>query len=466
MKTEQIQLSDLVDITRKELEEFSREILEEQIIPQLEAIKERTSDQEMLLLNAKIILIQKDLHSPTTAAVLASKSPKKSIIVLWADYLEKLYEIESEKNIPTTVKSIGHISSYIKTELRTMGVETQMSWVHESLPHKYKLGDMDDAEKQNNQDDVQRRQDSSLNIDPKEENKILIELIEKEIKVKQSIKNKLISSHFMALLSEEEQAQTKELYLKAYNIIDITGDLFDDRVSCPTMLQHLLLNAHIQATDNFAAGVYVNKVKDFGANRWDLAKQLIKKQYDVIAEVTPEIKKLKKILDKLDPKSTEYKEAKQKLSAEEFKERNARLAIKAQKEKDTMTSKQTMKVLQRRMKNLLPILEPSNRDDAISIGFYGVQCEKCGSYRTFRDIGKSEGNLGKMVTICIACEHEFETKFASKCLNQHCSFPFYDDVVKVMLKKAKEENGALNCHCPRCNEEVILSKKYLPKVIQ
>ncbi|MBL4817958.1 MAG: hypothetical protein JKY15_01825 [Deltaproteobacteria bacterium] len=500
MSQEPIKLSDLDTLSSEEIEELTKETLEKFII-QLESVEEKNVKQQMNLLQLRIILLKKELLSPTTAAVLLSKSPKRNIFLTWAELLESQHELELENKLQPTIKEIGLISSHIKNEMKSIGVVTQMTWVHETLPHKYKIGHHYSNKEDNKLDDVYRREDSSLNTKPEEENKILIDLIDKEIKIKQSIKNKLRTSHFLALLSEDDQKIVKETYLKANAIIDITGDLFDDRVSCPKMLQHLLLAAHIEGTDNFAAGIYVNRIKDFGANRWQEAKKLFEKQYKIIEAVQPEIKKLMRTLNKLDPKSKAYKEIKAKLKPEEFKVKQANLTIKAQKDLDTMTSKQTMKVMERKMKNLLPILEPPNRDDAISIGYYGLRCEGCGSFRTYRDV-----RHGVLITFCMQCDYTSESKFASKCISPACAFPFYDDVVKVMIStfekefkklekitsKQAESNesqtekekqqflddynrytdmkeifdaGAIPCKCPRCETPVVFSKKYLFKVI-
>lgn len=47
-----------------------------------------------------------------------------------------------------------------------------------------------------------------------------------------------------------------------------------------------------------------------------------------------------------------------------------------------LTTKQAAKIADGRVSRVLLLFEPKNRQDAMDVGFYGISCEKCGSFRT------------------------------------------------------------------------------------
>ena len=58
--------------------------------------------------------------------------------------------------------------------------------------------------------------------------------------------------------------------------------------------------------------------------------------------------------------------------------------LKYAKEKLTLTPKQAGKLLRLQVKKVQEIFNPKNMEEALDLGFYGQQCDKCGSWRTVR----------------------------------------------------------------------------------
>ncbi len=324
-----------------------------------------------------------------------------------AELYEKKFILKPELGIKT-----NQVANYMVKRFTELGIKFSKTTLYDGLSSKYKLHE----ENPDKDDSGIRNGNSSLNTE--EENKNYLEIIEEQITLYKLIKTKLLHSHFMTKLNKVEQKQVNESFLHMRTIIKITKALFDDRQSVPLHLQHLLISANIQQTNNFSMGIYVSKVKDFGANRFKKARQKMK--------------------------------------------RLAEAGLKYTKKDDTLTSKQGMKILLRKFKRILQINEPQDRNDAISIGNYGLQCPECNSWRVERTINNQ---TFKMEDHCHACGYDFHAKFASKCPNPECNFPFYTEVLVIMAKNAKEENGAMNCKCARCKKEVILPKPMLNDIV-
>jgi len=74
--------------------------------------------------------------------------------------------------------------------------------------------------------------------------------------------------------------------------------------------------------------------------------------------------------------------------------------VRFRKEEAELTPKQSGKILKGRVKKMTLLFEPKNQREALSSGFYGQQCEECGSYRTER---KYNSNVDKFRLYCYSC---------------------------------------------------------------
>ena len=326
--------------------------------------------------------------------------------------IAELYEQKFQRHTELGIQT-NQIANYMVKRFTELGIKFSSTTLYEGLAQRYKLHTDNLDEDENDSRDG--NETSSLNTE--EENKTYIDIVDSQIELLKSFKMKLLHSHF---LSKFEERELDESFCNMKATISITNDLLDDRQSVPLQLQHLLIQANIAQMNNFTGGLYVSKVKEWGANRYKEAKEKFKKLANIGKDIT--------------------------------------------KKKETMTAKQLNKIIERRVRKVLDVLNPKNRDEAISIGMYGIKCPntECGSYRVERTI---DNKTFKMKNHCYACDNDDDkVKFASKCHNNECNFPFYTDVLEVMAQTAVEENGAMKSKCPRCETEAILPIHFLEKL--
>lgn len=342
---------------------------------------------------------------------LATSAGKTHVVIEIADALEHLYDY-GKSEIPT-----NEIATYL---VKKLDGYVAPSTVWDNLPSRFKSHKKNPNDNKELEELRNRSENSSLNIEPEKENTAWILSINNQIDFLKSFRTKLCNSHFVSLLPNEDKKNLAETLHKINTIIKIANKIFDDRQSVPVEFQHLLAAAFIENTDNFAAGIYISKVKDFGANRSQQARE-----------------KLKKL---------------------------AEAGSKFEKEPDTMTSKQAMKIQLGKIRIIAEIYEPKNRNEALLMNYYGTQCPnpECRSWRI-----ETQLNGSKIECHCFACEQNFDARTAAKC--RKCYLPFYDEIITVMKHNAVSiEDAAIKTSCPQCGQEVILPINYLPiiKVIK
>lgn len=352
-----------------------------------------------VLLNDKNELIKK----------LATSAGKTHVVIELADAFEHLYGY-GKSNIAT-----NEIANFLVKKLEGY---VHPSTVWDNLPSRFKS--------HKNNPNLEERDAglgnpsgiSSLNIVPEKENAAWIIAITNQIDFLRSFRTKLTNSHFVSLLPNQDKKNLGETLHRINTIIRISNKVFDDRQSVPIEFQHLLAASFIENTDNFAAGIYITKVKDFGANRSKDARE-----------------KLRKL---------------------------AETGVAATKADDTLTPKQAMKIELGRIRKVAEIYEPKNRNEALLLGYYGTQCPnpECTSWRI-----ETELNGSKLECHCFACENNFDARTAAKC--KKCYLPFYDEILEVMKQNATSiEDAAIKTTCPQCTHEVILPINYLPLVVK
>jgi len=81
--------------------------------------------------------------------------------------------------------------------------------------------------------------------------------------------------------------------------------------------------------------------------------------------------------------------------------------IYLRKEEAPLTPKQTGKIIKGRVTKMPRLFEPKNHQQALSMGFYGQQCEECGWWRTER---KLNPNVDKFQLYCFYCRQWSKVK--------------------------------------------------------
>lgn len=423
----------------------------------------KSPEQELEELENKELLFKEDLKKPDTILreTYFSDSPKKNLIVKWAENLEQRHDLEQKLQRSLTVESIGGISSYIKDELKKMGVpQSTLSYVHESLGHKYKYEKYDSSKKDDDEGDTEHRLDSSnLIANFEEENQPLIQTINQQIDFLKNFRNKAKSSKILSAISPSELLEFEETNVRIQATQLFASQIIDDRQSVPILAQLKLVMAIVGATNNFASGVYVSQVKQYGANKMIAARKFFEKTSKPFTEIL--IKALPKNLQ--EPYANNLKTLhKMQRQLKKMEERQKGPHPKAD---DVMTSKQAMKIVFGVVKNVLPVFDHKNRDDAIVDGFYGIECPECGSFRVKE---REHPDSHEWLCFCYRCEWWFEAKTVVKCNN--CHLPFFDDILEIVVKTASpiqdsagNDTGTRDSKCPRCEKPLILSAKMFQK---
>lgn len=388
------------------------------------------------------------LHS-----LYGTNTPKKDIISQWALNLERQHELEIKLKRTTTLKSIGHISSYVKSELRTLGVHSStLSYVHEILGYKYKN---ENKNRYQSEDDDDLRcstsQSSSIPIaNFLQENESILLTISDQIDFLKNYRNKARSSHIISKLNDKQLLEYEEMNLRTKATIVFADQIIDDRQSVPTSAQLKLVMSVVASTNNFAAGMYVSQIKQFGSSKMQESKNF----------QTKITKPLFQSLSTKNQKLYEIAMGNIKLLNKEFVKIQKAETPASKKTLSLMTSKQAMKIVFGVVKKTLNIFDHKTRDEAILDGFYGVQCPECGSMR----VKEKTSGSSEWLCFCYKCEALFEARTVIKCWQ--CHIPFFEDVLEVILKNSQEiigkdgkETGARESKCPRCDEGLTLPSK-------
>ncbi len=388
----------------------------------------------------------------------SSNAPKKDVIVLWADNLEKQHDLEVELKRTTVVDSVGQISSYIKSELRGLGVhESTLSYVHMVLGYKYKNDSrINDRYRENEVCDTEYRMNSSNTIaDFEQENKPILDTIIQQMDFLKDYRNKAKSSHILSLLDNKQLLEYEETNLRMRATIMLADQFIDDRQSVPLYAQLKLVMAVVGSTNNYAAGMYVSQIKLFGSNRMAEAQKFFDKASTPVLELLPE--KTKELY--VSTRKDLNKVTKEIIKLE-------KKVTKSKKNQDLMTSKQAMKIVLGVVKKVLGIFDHKTRDEALLDGFYGIQCPECGSYR----VKQKESESSEWLCFCYRCEWIFEARTVTKCWN--CHIPMFEELLQIVKKTATPvlgkdgaDTGAREGKCPRCLKQLILPAKMFLKPV-
>lgn len=100
--------------------------------------------------------------------------------------------------------------------------------------------------------------------------------------------------------------------------------------------------------------------------------------------------------------------------------------------------------------NQLPMYKPRTTDQALFMGFFGQQCNKCKSYRVRETV--EEGLNSKLY--CIDCENVFDVVIVCHC--KICQIPWYTEDIAKMTKKGK---------CVSCKSDVRIPEELKKLVV-
>ncbi len=122
-----------------------------------------------------------------------------------------------------------------------------------------------------------------------------------------------------------------------------------------------------------------------------------------------------------------------------------------------ITKKQSGKFIKGKEPNQLPLFKPKSREEAIFLGWYGLEC-KCGSWRVATDVGgTAKANNERLV--CMDCNTHFDGYTVTHCSGQgSCGMLFY-------IEELRDIHASKKCPNPECKKPIPKLPAHLVKLI-
>ena len=209
-----------------------------------------------------------DQHSPVYD-IYTSSSPKRDLIIKWAEYLEKLAELGAYQ------KPVSTISTHIQDELRAIGMAGTLSYVREILPFKYKDATKDHSEEEYNRA-AQQRENSSKIL--KGQFKEYAKRLKQSNKLNELYIKKLQKFKTNPKLPPPEAidpAKLEEIFLLWDNSLASLREALDGRVEVFVTKQYLYYFAFNKTTQGWSYDLYVNNIRQWGKLTGKQASKLL-----------------------------------------------------------------------------------------------------------------------------------------------------------------------------------------------
>jgi len=195
-------------------------------------------------------------HTPIHE-VFASSSPKKDLILQWAEYLEELAKLGVYQ------KPIFTISTHISKRLHELQLDTAIDRVRHILPFKYKNENKMREEDDDDNLRLSRPQISSQEEELYKENRKLIKLCVQTSDFYATVVEKLYKKHFLSKISKKEKKELDEFFLKWKNMLESAKDILDERNEVPHSKQFLFLYAKTLGTLGGTYSLFVKHLREF-----------------------------------------------------------------------------------------------------------------------------------------------------------------------------------------------------------
>lgn len=200
--------------------------------------------------------IKSELKSPGSVIhrMYSSNSPKKDLILLWG---QKLEELGRE---PAT------ISTEIRRDLKSLGMDSAVSWAYEVLPFKYKNKDM----MLNTSDDLETRSVEPFEDSSKKKaqfcQKVNADYIEHLLSTAKTLQHfaKQLSTNveLQNVIPEEEMG---EYFQRWDHTLERARQILDGRDKVLPSTQHILIYCLASSTLNYTYANYVKRVREMAS---------------------------------------------------------------------------------------------------------------------------------------------------------------------------------------------------------
>jgi hypothetical protein len=250
--------------------------------------------------------------------------------------------------------SVDHIASHIMKRITELNSELSSTRVYDSLPSKYKyhvVNPVTEEDKYNSQDG---NGNSDIYTNYERDNTPEINYYNTQIQLCKNIILHLKTEPYI-LKTDPNGSPVFDLQEYESDMVirnaaqSFVSDTFDNRKTVPLNTIHFLLQAFFNYNNDYAAGVYISKIKEYGIQKKDKSIVMLKKLF---------------------------------------------------------TSKQLVKILRGQTKEVHQSFEILTEDDAYENGFYGkAKCGECGNRRVRLEekYDWKTGSFGERKLYCYAC---------------------------------------------------------------
>ena len=308
----------------------------------------------ILVISPECIQAQKDIDeieqgfSNTNSILSKTILNKGELLRLLAASYEML-SIHKVIDIP-----VNHIANHIMKRITELNSDLSSTRVYDSLPSKYKYHKINPKTVEDKYNSQDGNDNSDIYVNYERDNLPEINYYYTQIELCKNIISHLktqvyvlkTDSNGSSILDLQEYQSDMVIRNTAQTFV---ADTFDNRKTVPLNTLHLVLQAFFEYSNNYAAGMYISKIKEYGIQKKDKSIIMLKKLF---------------------------------------------------------TSKQLVKILRGETKDVHQSFEILTEEDAYENGFYGKEkCSECGDRRVRLEerYDWRTGSFGGPKLYCYAC---------------------------------------------------------------
>lgn len=221
--------------------------------------------------------IEKGLANPESVFYKTLMNKGQLIRLLAASY--EMLSVNNIIDVP-----VNKIANHIVHKVEALNSDLSTTNIYHALPQKYKYHQINPKSEEDEFNSQHGNENSSLNTNYEEQNSSEINYYTTQIELCKKI--------LLHLKSEPYVEKTDSDGAPLLDLLEYDSDMvirraaqqfvlqtFDNRKTVPTNTIHLLLQAYMQTSNKYAAGVYISKLKQFGIQKKDNSIQIQQKLF-------------------------------------------------------------------------------------------------------------------------------------------------------------------------------------------
>ncbi len=196
--------------------------------------------------------------------------------------LASSYELLSINNVIDV--PVNHIANHIMKRVTELNTNLSKAWIYDSLPTKYKSHRFNPNIVSEETESSKRTDNSSLYVNYEEQNSSEIFFYETQIQMCKKILTHLKTEPYIQKADENNitildiQEYESDLVVRTA-AQTLVNDTFDNRKTVPLNTIHLLLESFYSASNKYAAGLYISKLKEYGIQKKDQSINVLQKLF-------------------------------------------------------------------------------------------------------------------------------------------------------------------------------------------